>query len=363
MSERPVLLLIDHYKDPFAGTEGQIFNLVRGLKTEGVPVRMALFRPSAYIEKHGFPCDTEVIGIERIFSLFAVWKMLCLALRERRRGTRVVHVFFNDPAVLAPLFFWMMGMAVVVSRRDMGFWYTPMYLRCLRLVRYFVAAVVSNSQAVSGHVGLSEGYAPSRLRVIYNGYAEDDFVRKQGAAPVLEGGPWVGLVANIRPVKRIEDAVRAVALVNRDTPCHLAIVGDGDPGPLKTLAASLGIADKVLFMGPQSSPLSVVGQLDVALLCSESEGFSNAIVEYLYCGRPVICTDTGGNPEIVHDGENGFLYQVGDVEALADRMRRLLRDPALARRMGERGRAMVGDEYSIGHVVREHQALYAEIAP
>jgi glycosyltransferase involved in cell wall biosynthesis len=106
--------------------------------------------------------------------------------------------------------------------------------------------------------------------------------------------------------------------------------------------------------------MKYIERFTVAVLCSESEGFSNSIIEYLQAGRPVVCTATGGNPEIVRDGHNGFLVPVGDAAALAERLVRLLSDDALARRLGAAGREIVSS-YTQARMVTEQMACYDDV--
>jgi glycosyltransferase involved in cell wall biosynthesis len=116
----------------------------------------------------------------------------------------------------------------------------------------------------------------------------------------------------------------------------------------------------VIFTGQVEEPMKYVERFTVAVLCSESEGFSNSIIEYMQAGRPVVCTDTGGNPEIVKDGCNGFLVPVGDTGALAARLKRLLYDSALARQLGAAGRETVRS-YTYSRMVDEQMACYAQV--
>jgi glycosyltransferase involved in cell wall biosynthesis len=106
--------------------------------------------------------------------------------------------------------------------------------------------------------------------------------------------------------------------------------------------------------------MEYVEKFSVAVLCSESEGFSNAIVEYMQAARPVVCTDTGGNPEIVQDGRNGFLVPVGDSGALAERLVQVLSDSMLAKRLGEAGRETVRS-FTHERMLAEQMSCYDKV--
>ena len=162
-------------------------------------------------------------------------------------------------------------------------------------------------------------------------------------------------VANLRPLKRMEDAIRALAALPADLAAvRMAIVGADRPGnhgpshrqELQSLAVQLGVADRVHLLGAIEDPMPLVQSANVAVLCSDTEGLPSSVVEYMLAGVPVVCTRVGGNEEIVADCDNGFVYEPRDVSALVGHLVRLLRDPALAEKMGARGRAIVEERLS-----------------
>ena len=104
-----------------------------------------------------------------------------------------------------------------------------------------------------------------------------------------------------------------------------------------------------------------IARFGVGVITSESEGFSNAIIEYLACGIPVVATDAGGNPEIVTQGENGYLVPVGNPSLMAEKVLLLLNDRSLAARIGRLNRVKALRDYSMDRMVEEHRAYYTEI--
>jgi glycosyltransferase involved in cell wall biosynthesis len=183
-------------------------------------------------------------------------------------------------------------------------------------------------------------------------------------------GPVVGIVANLKPIKRIDVLIQAVAVIYKRHPgLRLIVVGQDGPSELgrsmreelEDLTSHLGIHGVVIFTGGVDDPAPYIERFTAAVLCSESEGFSNALIEYMQAGRPVICTDTGGNPELVQDGKNGFLVPVGDVDMLADRLDELLSDSGLAQRLGQAARESVRSSYSHTRMIAEQMACYDEV--
>ncbi len=166
-------------------------------------------------------------------------------------------------------------------------------------------------------------------------------------------------MANLRPVKRHADLIKAFARITREVPsAHLVLAGEGKlEQPLRNLAISLGVAENTHFLGKVDDVAAVIRRFSVAVLCSESEGLSNALMECLGAGIPAVCTDTGGNPELVTDGKNGYLYPVGDEKILADRIVRLLKDSQLSDTMGIAAACSM-ESMSMENMVSSHMTVY-----
>jgi glycosyltransferase involved in cell wall biosynthesis len=370
-----VMYLVDHYVGPQAGTEKQLLQLVQHLDRSRYEPGMTVFRSSEYVERNLFPCPVRVLGISKLASIRTFFRIMRYVITLRRDGYRLIHCFFNDSSLIAPFFLWLLDIRVLVSRRDMGFWYTPRNVVVLRLVAPFIDRYVANSQAVKQLVQQQEWVPSRKISVIYNGYvpyAESDskITNAMKLFGITDDGPVLGIIANLKPIKRIDELIDAFALVNRQYPdARLVIIGGDNLSPngtsmladLKGLAHRLGIHERVIFTGLLNDPAPYINRFTVAILCSKSEGFSNSIIEYMQAGRPIVCTDTGGNPELVQDGYNGFLIPVDDVGALADRVLQLLSDSALARRLGEAARETVRSLYTHTRMVTEQMACYDEI--
>ncbi len=363
------MYLMDAYAGPYAGTERQLFSLVSRLDRRSFEPHLTVLRHTPYLDRKDLPCPVEILNIPRILSLGTPIKLWRYARSLVRRRFSVVHVVFNDASVVAPFFLKLAGLRVVVSRRDMGFWYTRGNLRLLRLNRPFVDVVVANSRAVKRNVEQAEGFPDHKVRIIYNGY---DDAGGCGSRPTAvraqlgidESAPIVGAVANLRPIKRLADLIEAFALILKTHPTsRLVVVGDGEEREsLTKRARSLGIAQAVRFAGRVPDTLPFVREFAVGVLCSESEGFPNAIIEYMYCGKPTVCTAVGGAPEILEHGVHGFLVPVGDVTAIAECLTRLLSDESLAAKLGNAARERVRIQCSPDGMIEAHSKLYASLA-
>jgi len=169
-------------------------------------------------------------------------------------------------------------------------------------------------------------------------------------------------ISNFRPVKRVLDVIRVFERVLVQFPCRLLMVGDGpDRGKVEQYCREHDICNAVTFIGSLPLIEEVLIGADLFLLPSESESFGLAALEALSCKVPVIATNAGGLPEVVVDGECGFLCPVGDVEAMANAANLLLSDPQRRRAMGEAGRRRAVETFGQDAVVGRYRAIYERV--
>jgi glycosyltransferase involved in cell wall biosynthesis len=207
-----------------------------------------------------------------------------------------------------------------------------------------------------------------RIAVVPNGIphrpwttAERAERRRSGRARVFgaESRPIVLVVARLEPQKGHTTLLRAAA----DLPGMVfAFAGSGaEQTALEREAAALGITDRVLFLGHRTDVPDLLAAADVFVLPSSNEGLPLALLEATAAGIPVVASDIGGNRDIVTDGETGLLVPVGDADALAGAINRLVQDPALARRLGEAGTARFEERYTAAAMAQGVERIYREV--
>lgn len=173
----------------------------------------------------------------------------------------------------------------------------------------------------------------------------------------------VGWIGRMTQVKRTDDVLVAFKLL-RDSGVDavLCMVGDGPDRPdLERRAAELGIVRHTLFLGYQEDVAQYYAAFDALVLPSSSEGTPVSAIEALAAGRPVVATRVGGVPDVVREGEDGFLVETGDTDELAERLGRLARDPELRERMGKHGRERVLPRYAVERLVSDVDELYRSL--
>ncbi len=174
-----------------------------------------------------------------------------------------------------------------------------------------------------------------------------------------DGPPRIGTIARLDPLKRLDDLLRALALLPG---VELDIVGDGaDMSRLVRLADELGVAERTHFAGWTDDTRPWLGRWDAFVLPSSIEGLPLTILDAMLAGTPVIATPVGSVPEAIRHEQTGLLVAVGDPDALAAAIRRLLDDADLARRLATAARAHALAHYTAPAMARAYEALYTEI--
>jgi len=213
-------------------------------------------------------------------------------------------------------------------------------------------AVICVSQGVQDAL-VRQGVRKGLCHVVYN--AIDSSQALPGAQPLADvppGTPVIGTIGSLIKRKSIDHLLCAVARLPADLAPHLAphvlIVGTGpEEHALRQLAAELGFADRVIFAGFQKQPLPWLAAMDLFILTSSSEGLPRVILEAMLLAKPVIASRIVGSAEVVADGETGYLYDYGDIDALAAHLADLLRHADKRQALGAAGRRRASAEFSI----------------
>ena len=339
------------------GTELQLTGLVDRLDRDRYRPHLLTIRPSP-AELTPADCPHLAWHVPRLVAPGGLKALGDLARLLRRERFDVVQTFFQDSTAFAGTAARLAGVPVrVASFRDLGFWRTRAQMLLLGRVYPLMTGFLCNAGAVRDAFVASDGLDPARFTVIPNGIDTD-------ALPFVDhDGPTrhVGLVGNLtRQVKRADLFVRAAALVAREHPdvtWHL--IGDGHlRNELEELARAEGLGDRVVFAGRVADVAARLGSLQVGVICSDSEGFSNAVLEYMFRGCAVVATDVGGNSEAIDDGRTGLLVPPDDVSALAAALARLVTDVPLRRSLAAAARAEATARYDWARCVAAHQDYY-----
>jgi len=282
------------------------------------------------------------------------------------------HLFGND------LYGFLAGMAtgkkVVQTIHGREFARSMRRVMAYRIMKAYVDRFVAVSDDL-GNEMLKRIHPPrGKLCIVYNGVDTQRFSPHQAKVTELfgdyfnRGGPVIGTVGNLKPVKGQDFLVRAAHLLIKKYPeARFVVIGETfEPyrkyrEHLDALVHQFGLGDNIRFVGPCSDVSTVLPHLDVYVLPSRSEGMSLSLLEAMSSERPIVATDVGGNPKLIKSGETGFLVPAEHPESLASRISFLLEHPGVRRTIGRRARKYVCENFSLDTMSRNYEAVYSSV--
>jgi len=318
----------------------------------------------------------EIVG-EATFKprdLKALVKLYRLIRRER---PHIVHTHTAKAGFVGRLAARLAGTPIILHTYHghvLHGYYNPLKTWLLRRMERVLARITDCIIAVSEQVKqdlVSYGVAPpEKITVIPLGFDLQSFLncekyrgefrRELG---LNDGARLIGIVGRIFPIKNHRLFLdSAVQVASQEPACRFIIVGDGVLRPeMERHARELGIADKVIFTGWRRDLPRIYADLNVLVVSSDNEGTPVSAIEAMASARPVVGTRVGGLPDIITDGENGYLVPPRNPEALAEAILRLLRDPELACRMGRAGQTMAKERFKIQRLISDMEGLYENL--
>jgi L-malate glycosyltransferase len=341
-------VIIDHIWNFRAGTENQLSQLLP-LLSRHFDTEVLCLRPHAWLagQEEFLQSKVRFFDIPDFKSPSSVRNWMRMVGHIRRSRPCIVHTFFPVSNILGVLAARAAGAtAIIGSRRDFGEWMSRRYVFATRFANRFLDGIVTNSHQVALLTERAEGFPLDSVKVIANAIDVDglaipapDLALKRDLG-IPDGDAVVILVANYRPMKRHQTMVHAARRVLERNPAvsFLMIGDDFQPGEpkktaLRALARELGVQQKLFFAHADGDIERYLSIATLGVNCSQGEGISNAIMEYMLAGIPVVAADSGGNPDLVVDGETGLLFPLDDGDAMADRILKLLGDAGLSARL------------------------------
>lgn len=353
------------------GTELNAVRTLERFDPSRVSAHLICFRPNAAllprVQAAGIPI--EEVRITSLMNVSALRAGAHIARYLREKRIEVLHAHDIYTNILAVPCARLAGVPLVIASRR---WWTVANRASQgtvnRLANRLAHRVLVNTPSIGEMLAREEGVPRDRLVVIPNFVDEDAFqvlpvaeaqaLREQfGLAP---SSLSIGVVANLHLVKDHATLLRAMArLTPRWPSLRLVLIGDGVAREaLEAQVDASGLRGNVHFAGRLSHRPGMQSLFDIVALTSREEGFPNTLVEGMASGRPVVATRAGGIVDAVAERETGFLFPVGDDEALAAALERLLADADLRRRMGDAGRRRVREQYLASQVIERLQLMY-----
>lgn len=372
---KPVVLqLIDSFEQ--GGSERQALQLTELLhQSARFNLRLASLSPDGPLRKDIESLDLGEIPVFPLNSFYdfnsvrQLWR-LARYLKTARVDVLHTHDFYTNV-------FGMFAGALarvpvrIASRRETSGMRSPSQHKAQHFAYKLGHQVLANSEAGRAQL-LAEGVRPDKITVIYNGLelervrlpsavSKGQSLAALGLNQELKNRPLVTIVANMRlAVKDHSMFLRTARRVSETIPAAaFLLAGEGDLMPaVRAQAKELGLAASTFFVGRCEKLAELLAVSDVCVLTSQSEGFSNSILEYMAAARPAVVTDVGGAREAVVEGQTGYLVRAGDDATMAERVVSLLNDADKARAMGEQGYRVVKEKFSRAAQLERTEALY-----
>ena len=361
-----------------SGSENHLLTLLPALRGFGFePFMLAIAdaedRPEEFVERVGsLGVAAEVVRMRGDVDPLLV---PALARRIRRIAPDLAHTHLFHADLYGALASGIAGTPCISTKHGWNPWRARALFGALdRMAALRQRRIIAISKAIGRWLTCVEGLPVAKMRVVHYALDAERFRAMGGsnaggdaATDALfpaSSGPVVGCVTRLMEQKGVHVLIEAFAACLKVHPtASLVIAGDGPSRPrLERLARALGIGERVRFLGsvPHVHLGPIYANMDIFAFPSFGEGFGLALLEAMAWGKPIVASRVMAIPEIVLDGETGFLMPPSDPAGLARALLRLLGDEALRLRMGAAGRRRVEEAFTVERMARETASVYEE---
>ena len=286
-----------------------------------------------------------------------------LIVLTKRLAIDIIHTHNPGPQFYGAIVGCLTGLPVIHTKHGRNYPTDKKKVWLNRFSSFLTDKIVAVSQNAADVCLKVEKIPSTKVSVILNGIDINSFFPAGNGPEKARGVVRIGIVARLSAEKDHQTLLKACKqLATHTTGFHLDIIGDG---PLRdTLEKTIRthrLNTYVSFSGMRHDVPELLRQLDMFVLSSTTEGISLTLLEAMATGLPVVATSVGGNPEVVIDGETGYLVPPQNPEEMAEKLLLLIKDESLRRRMGENGRERVIAQFSIKGVARKYKELYCSV--
>jgi glycosyltransferase involved in cell wall biosynthesis len=351
------------------GAERQLYELVKGISREKFePVVISLNR-GGFWKKEIQKLNIKVIELQRRknYEFARLFKLIKIFKTEK---PDIVHTYMfaansygRIAAIIAktPIIFASERNEVEIGRDKKQHW---IYID--KLLASFTHGIICNTHNASEYLVKNYSYDNEKVFAVHNGINIRSFLVENDLNQQIKlAEKVVGTVGRLYPQKNHKlflDMAKIILNIYDSKNIKFIIIGDGPlRDELEKYSRDLELGDNIVFIGERNDIRDQLQRMDVFAMTSSFEGLSNAIMEAMGSGLPVVATDVGGNSELVINGETGFLCPSTDDMAFAEKVIRLIDNKKEAEEMGKNGKKRILNEFGVEKMIRETEKVYLKI--
>ena len=314
-------------------------------------------------KKEGFKIiDFTGLSKSPILKYFLAFLNLIFLLRKKR--PKIVNLYLPHSYIIFGLLsYFFKDINFLMSRRSLN-----NYQKKIPFLKFFESRILhkkmkiifANSKSIKTQLIFEEYVKESKIRLIYNSVRNYQDIIKKKNNKVIN----ILVLANFIPYKNHNMIIEAIKLIPENLNFKVNLAGDGNKLYLKKLKKkikSYKLNKKIKFLGLVKNTQKILSESDIGLLCSDEEGLSNSILEYMSYQIPIIATDVGGNGELVKNNFNGFIISKNDHRMLSLKLKKLILDKKLRYKFGKNNSVLLKKYFLIDKNIGEYKKIYDEL--
>lgn len=353
------------YGNAGGGTERQFLKLCNVLPQYELDIHVFFLKHLEVHDKISWKREPHTLGIYSLARFSTLNKVKKLISILDQRNIKIVQTFFDSSAIIGALIKLLRPDIIVVgSLRNNGHNHTNLSRIWLGLAFRKLDHTLINASIIAEHLTKNLSVKPTKFNVIYN-ILEPQTRQKLTTSDInfyndlkVNFRCVFTLVGNLKPLKGIDDLIKAIVQLN-DTSIAFCLIGGGNQvDQYRDKVIESGIEQQCFILGPQENIFAHLQQADAAIQASHSEGLSNSLIEYLFSGLPTIATDVGGSSEILEGGLLGTLVPAHNPKALALEIKKLANNLTLTTKSAADNIRPTAEKYSAKTIAEQYKSCY-----
>lgn len=356
------------YGDAGGGTERQFLKLCKALKKEDLDIHVFFLKSEPIHDEIDWSNPIETLDIHSLFRPSTISKVKLLIAQLDKKNIKIVQTFFDASALIGALIKVLRpDISVVGSLRNCG--HAHDWLRKMWLGWSFRKhdKILVNASIIQRYMSENMAIDIANSKVIYNIIEATELPQLNHEDSQLYNKlknhfkSTFTIVANLKPLKGIDDVISAVKQLNNPDIAFCFIGGGTLVDEYRQKITDLGLQQQCFILGPKDNVSAHLNCADAAIQASHSEGLSNSLIEYLFAGLPTIATDVGGSSEILENGKLGLLIPAFNPELLASAIASTAADLASLSKQAKLYSQPTADKYSADKIAKEYKDYYLEV--